>query len=354
MATTPVEASGARVAIGLPLYNGESFVEAALESLLAQTYENFVLVLLDDVSPDRTLELAQPYAEIDPRVSVARNDRRLGLIGSWNRAFELATAAAPHADYFAWGSDHDLWHPRWLETLVAELDGDEQAVLAYPLRDCIDHRGHSLGLAPRRFQTPGGAAPRERLRATLRQMSAGNMVYGLYRVEPLRRSGLLPYLILPDRFLLTELSLAGAFRQPDAVLWHRRYKLDERASIGRQRRSFYPGRTPWSTYLPWPVTHAALMMRKLFAPSSGLDVRRSEAPAVLATFVGGNLLAYVHKSSAWRTARLWIRKAKKKRKRLRARLRKRLLHLYRLLVWWLRNSHLVVLRHLRSQPRERA
>jgi glycosyltransferase involved in cell wall biosynthesis len=348
MTTARADASAARVAIGLPSYNGEAFVEAAIESLLTQTHEDFVLVLLDDVSSDRTPELARRYVELDPRVRFAENEHRLGLVGSWNRAFELATAAAPRAEYFAWGSDHDLWHPRWLETLVAELDGSDQAVLAYPLRDCIDHRGRALDVAPRMFETSSVAGRRDRLREALKHMSAGNMVYGLYRVEALRACGLLPYLIVPDRFLLSQLALAGEFRQARAVLWHRRYKADEQASVGRQRRSFYPGRVPWSSYLPWPVTHTALMTRKLLTSSGGLEGGHGQTLALLATFTRGNVSFYVVKSPGWRKLRIQTKKLRKLKRRFRARLRRRLVHFYRLVVWWAQNGHVVALRHLRG------
>ena len=78
--------------------------------------------MVDDCSSDETAEIVARYAGDDERIHFSRNDRRLGLVGNWRRAFELANELHPDLDYFAWGSDHDAWHPRWLESLVPELE----------------------------------------------------------------------------------------------------------------------------------------------------------------------------------------------------------------------------------------
>src|SRR3712207_8260416 len=62
--------------------------------------------------------------------SVVVNERRLGMLGNTNRALTLARERFPGAELWALGSDHDLWHPRWLATLVALLDAHPGAVLA--------------------------------------------------------------------------------------------------------------------------------------------------------------------------------------------------------------------------------
>jgi glycosyltransferase involved in cell wall biosynthesis len=214
--------STAAVGIGLPSYNGSSHVDAAIESLRAQTYTDFVLACSDDASTDETPEIIERHAKADARIVIQRSPTRTGLVQNWLAAFRLARQAGPSMRYFAWASDHDLWDPRWLERLVTELEEHPEAVLAYPLSFRIDTAGTRLR-ETWRFDTAGMWSVGPRFVSATRGMNAGNMVYGLYRVEALERCGVFRRVIFPDKLLLTELALIGEFRQVDEVLWSRRY-----------------------------------------------------------------------------------------------------------------------------------
>src|ERR1700752_5182122 len=122
-----------RVIIGSPLFNHAKDFREAIEWILGQTYADFALVLVDDCSTDETPAIAREYAAADPRVTYLANDTRRGLVDNACRAFEIARKMHPDAEYFAWASDHDLWHPRWLQALVDTLDQDPNVVLTYPL-----------------------------------------------------------------------------------------------------------------------------------------------------------------------------------------------------------------------------
>ena len=86
------------------------------------------------------------------------------MIATWRDVVEIAAREHPSAEYFAWVSDHDRWHPRWLERLRAELDGDPDAVLAYPITRRIGQTGVELDKGPRLFDTTGCADLRARWR----------------------------------------------------------------------------------------------------------------------------------------------------------------------------------------------
>lgn len=113
------------------------------------------------------------------------------MLGNTRRAFDLPRRLYPAAEFWAPGSDHDLWHPRWLETLVGLLDADPRVVLAYPVTERIDEHGvpYHRRKSSWRFETRGLPDPRERLRRSFRGMAAGDMIYGLFRVEVLDRVG---------------------------------------------------------------------------------------------------------------------------------------------------------------------
>jgi glycosyltransferase involved in cell wall biosynthesis len=248
----------ARAAIGIPLYNGAAHLQEALDSLIGQTEHRLALVLVDDASDDGTAEIAQACAARDERISFFQNDRRLGLVDNWRRSFDLARQLHPDAEFFAWGSDHDIWERGWLEALCAELDSVPSAVLAYPVSLRVSPDGEPVQ-RPWRFETRGLADPAARLTAAAAGMVAGDMVYGLFRTRALAEAGPFPRTLLPDRLLLTQLALLGEFVQVQEPLWRRR--MTARSTTSRQRRLLFNGQPPREAYLPWWVTHARRLAR---------------------------------------------------------------------------------------------
>lgn len=251
--------TGPRVAIGAPVYGQARHIRSALVSILGQTETDFALLVLDDCSPDDTLAVAREVAQSDDRVVLERNQRRLGMLANTRRAWERSRILFPEAEFWALASDHDLWEPRWLECLLAALEGQAGAVLAYPLTERIDEHGDPVpGVRSWRCQTTGVANATERLRRAYRCMVAGDMVYGLFRVEALRRVGHYRSVLVPDRLLLAELALQGEFVQVPELLWRRRYS--GLAELERQRHAFWPdGDVPKHAGLPWWLQHAGLV-----------------------------------------------------------------------------------------------
>jgi glycosyltransferase involved in cell wall biosynthesis len=264
--------SAPRVVIGAPLYNHADDLPETLESLLTQSYRDFRLICVDDQSTDATAEIVQRYAAQDARIVYSRNPNRLGMIDNWRRAFELATEDTPSAEYFAWASDHDIWHPRWLATLLAELDAHPDAVLAYPRNRRIGPDGVMHEKRPWEFATTGIDDLGTRFKQTMRHMSAGNMIYGLGRAAAIRRAGVFRHVLVPDRLLLMELTLEGQFRQAPDVLWFRR-SFGRIFSLQRQRRAFFPNGRPLYAFVPWWISHACAL-------TWTLSVRGERLPAL--------------------------------------------------------------------------
>jgi glycosyltransferase involved in cell wall biosynthesis len=245
-----------RVVFGMPAYNRPDAIARTLESLLSQSCDDLAVVVVDDGSSAEARAVVESYAAHDPRLIYEPNRARLGMVGNWRLAFERARALFPHSEYFAWASDHDVWHPRWLETLVAVLDADPHAVLAYP--HCLRMYPHDRRLIHGSFDTAGVAAPGPRLKGTIVQLAAGNAIYGLFRAAALAQAGVFRPVLLPDRQVLSELSLLGEFRQVPDVLWYR--EASAAFSHTRQRQTFFAGRAPLHTWLPAGLQHAALLL----------------------------------------------------------------------------------------------
>jgi glycosyltransferase involved in cell wall biosynthesis len=119
MPTTPA------VSVLMTAYNREAYIGAAIESVLAQTFTNFELVIVDDTSSDSTLAIARRYALLDPRIRVVANERNLGDYPNRNHAASFARAR-----FFKYHDSDDVMYPHCLATMMAGLEGAPEAGFA--------------------------------------------------------------------------------------------------------------------------------------------------------------------------------------------------------------------------------
>ncbi len=105
------------VSIGMPVFNGEFYLETALQSLLCQTHKNFELIISDNCSTDSTFEICQRAIPKDKRIRVFRQSRNMGPL--WNFEFVLRQA---QGKYFMWATHDDIWDLDWLSSAVAGFD----------------------------------------------------------------------------------------------------------------------------------------------------------------------------------------------------------------------------------------
>jgi glycosyltransferase involved in cell wall biosynthesis len=274
----------------MTLHNRAAYLPEALDSWLAQSFQDFALVLVDDGSRDETETIAREYEKRDSRIRYLRLADRQGMVAAWRVAFEQAASGV---SYFAWASDHDRWHPDWLSTLVTVLNDHPSVVLAYPLTQRIDPAGLPLDKPARQFETFGLTDLDARWTHLSRSesMAAGDMVYGLLRADAVRRAGVFREVLCPDRLLVAELTLQGQIRQVPQVLWFRRQF--EGGSIGRQRVTLFAARAKRPSLLtpPWYMHARALWAAYGNPHRSGLALSQ----AAVARLVGRYTAAY-----AWR------------------------------------------------------
>lgn len=205
-----------RVSIGLPIYNGEPFLQQALDSLLSQTYTDFELVISDNASTDRTAEICAAYTARDPRIRYHRNAKNIGVDRNFNRTFEVS-----QGQYFRWAAADDLCAPTLLERCVEVLDARQDVVLCYPKSRYIDDQGGFLRDFEDhlRIELP---EPHKRFAAYLRNVEMCNAVFGLIRSSVLRQTKLYGIYADSDLVYLGELALYGNFFELPEVLFFRR------------------------------------------------------------------------------------------------------------------------------------
>lgn len=110
----------AKVSIIIPVWNGERFLESALNSVVNQTYENLEIILVDDCSTDESFPIMKKFASLDSRIIVVRNQRNSKLPASLNIGFSVATG-----DWHTWTSDDNILDPDFIETLLAFAESQD-------------------------------------------------------------------------------------------------------------------------------------------------------------------------------------------------------------------------------------
>lgn len=264
-----------RVSIGLPVYNGERYLAAAIESILAQTFTDFELVLCDNASTDRTQAICTAFAARDPRVRYHRNATNVGAAGNFNLAFRLA-----RGQFFKWAAHDDAHAPDYLARCVAALDADPSAVVAHTQAVVVDSKGDEVpvlddgddGNAPqyRRHdlydvdRTLDASDPAVRLREILTRTKWCFEIFGLMRVEPLRRTPLHLSFYGSDKVLLAAMALQGRFRQlPERAFFRRFHPGQSSSQNGKAQAVFMSSRgrpqyvPPQLRCLQWYVTLVA-------------------------------------------------------------------------------------------------
>lgn len=120
------------VSVIMPAYNVEKYIEEAINSVLAQSYTNWELLVIDDGSTDKTLQIVQKIAEKDNRVFLIRNEKNMGVARTRNRGFELCTG-----EYVALLDSDDIWHTEKLEKQVdlAKTTGADILYCSYRIVD---------------------------------------------------------------------------------------------------------------------------------------------------------------------------------------------------------------------------
>src|SRR5262245_51311431 len=291
-----------KVTIGLPVFNGERFLPLSLNSLLAQTYRDFRIIVCDNASTDRTPDLVRDFTARDDRVQYVRNAENIGLPRNFNRVFSLAT----DSPYFKWATSDDLCAPEFLERAVAVLDANPSVVLCYARTQIIDEQGANLEPYDDGLHLMQDSA-RERYIALVTGIGLSHQHQGLMRAAALRRTALHRDHFASDMDFLAELSLHGKFYElgerlffrrmhPEALSWIRGYsgETQRRAQgfydpsrshgIVMQRGRRYAARMSSVVHAPIPLAEkVALVARELRAAVSERDVLLRELGRLLKT-----------------------------------------------------------------------
>ena len=202
----------------IPVYNRERYIKQALESILAQTFIDFELLIIDDGSTDHSPEIITSFR--DSRIHFVRNECNLGIPKTRNRGIELA-----RGKYVAFLDSDDYACPTRLERQLAAISSHPECAMVGCWERPMDEFGHVFGAIKRRPVTP------EVLRAysLFRCGISGRAMMG--RTEILRHNGFLEaFSVCEDFELSVRLSRKyRIFNLPEVLIYHRQHP----GNIGR-------------------------------------------------------------------------------------------------------------------------
>ena len=197
--------SAPRITVGLPVYNGQKYLEAAIESHLAQSFGDFELVISDNGSTDATGEICGRYAQLDARVKYLKSPINRGILWNHRRVLEPVDPSTP---YFRWAGADDILEPGLLAAMVEVLDTRPEIEAVMPATKNIDEEGTVIRTMERSLNLESPDVF-ERARQILLANYQHVIAYGLLRAPSLRRMRTGPHYIGWDPVFIWELALRG-------------------------------------------------------------------------------------------------------------------------------------------------
>jgi glycosyltransferase involved in cell wall biosynthesis len=169
-----------KIFIGMPVYNGERFIHGAINSIINQTYTNWILFISDNNSEDKTFEIAQYFSNKDPRIVCVKKWNNIGAI----KNFEF-TLKSSYCNYFKWMAHDDILEDTFLEKCIYELRKDKDIMFACTGIRNIDSFNRTIRNYPG-FHTLATNSITKNVKKFLLQpeiLGKANLIYSVFRTE---------------------------------------------------------------------------------------------------------------------------------------------------------------------------
>lgn len=239
-------AAQASVTLGMPIYNGQRYLRAALDSVVAQDVDDLEILISDNGSTDDTAQICQHYAGTDSRIRYVRHSENMGGVPNLN--YIIQEARAP---WFKWAFYDDVLRPGYVARCMEAIrSGGSGVVGAHTRVQVIDESDEVIEDRDDSGIGADASMPHERLANVYRKL-ANQLQFGIMRTDSLRRAGGHGSYYAADMTLLTSVLIEGPMVQvEEPLLWLRKHP----AQFGNDRFSemrFYakPGQS--GKYLPW-------------------------------------------------------------------------------------------------------
>jgi glycosyltransferase involved in cell wall biosynthesis len=227
----------------VPTYNSEKTLRNSLNSMLNQQEVKVFIVILDDHSTDRTMDILLNMEQQHHNILVFRNHENLGQLFTTNLAREIARNLFPNSSYLAMGSDHDLWESNFAQIGLSRLKENSMSYWYVPSYkryeysdvDCI-HRDYTETMTLAKIKEMNCRCIREgsvmknglgsqsvfRRIKDSNSVSAGSWIYGIEKIRV--DSGDNPMYwpcVGPDQLFLISKLVEGPYVSSTEITWHR-------------------------------------------------------------------------------------------------------------------------------------
>ena len=204
----------------MPVYNGSNYIRDALDSILAQTFTDFELIVCDNASEDDSCAIVEEYAARDDRIRLIRNPRNLGASANYNLGYEHG-----RGEYLKWCAHDDTLSPNNLEACIEVLDSRPEVALAFASTRGITASGRIT--QPTGEETPSLESddPAQRFRQAIELSGTCFPIFGVFRRANLDRSTLHRPYYGSDRGVIAEHAIMGKFvRVEEAIFYNREHE----------------------------------------------------------------------------------------------------------------------------------
>ena len=229
-----------RVGIGLTVYNNAKHLAKTLNSILGQSYGNFIVYLSDDHSTDGTGNICEAYARKDHRVQYTRNSFNIGQLKNCQKVLEQA-----ETEYFMFARGDEILPRNLLEDGINILQNDTNAALAFSTTRWIDEADHIIvDKHLNYFDTRGCDVV---TRCVLAIWGKYEYWYGLTKTSTMRRIRFAEEIIATDLIMVLEMALVGSFAHINSGVRCRRYRYSGetyKKRIKRYQQTLYSESPP--------------------------------------------------------------------------------------------------------------
>lgn len=233
------------VSVGMPVYNEERYLKRSVKSIINQDYDNLELIISDNASTDKTEQICLKLAQKDPRIRYIRNKNNIGAIDNFYQVVKKATG-----EYFMFAGGHDLWSPNFISICLRTLQDSPLTVLSFAYTVWIDENNKPIRKESSFYDTRG-CDPVTRFIYVL--WGTMNPMYGLMRMNAIKKVRLNTHIIGGDLIILTELSFLGQFSYNPEAIWYRRLQHGEETreqKIKRYQKTLFSKSNLLSYILP--------------------------------------------------------------------------------------------------------
>lgn len=195
MSSTTIEKNKSpKVSIGMPVFNGERFLSTALNSLLGLDYDNYEIIILDNMSSDKTEEICLHYSKLDSRIRYVKDQDPCTSHAAAARLAKYATG-----DYFMLACDDDIWDPSFLMKIMDIFEKNDYMHLVYPRFGSIDSNNQIINRSCGGICIDAHDSLFKNFFKFLFKRSCVPLVFGVFRLDSYRKT--LPFKIFDNTLM---------------------------------------------------------------------------------------------------------------------------------------------------------